>query len=180
MVNISLAVWHSQENRNHSAHFKQVEFNPDQWLQSSWSNCKRKGKMKNRWRRKRKRRNHSCSETHKPALAAIFWRLCYIWFWIHPQKCSNDRGYKCHQVCRHCSGCRNPNLLHPHCCHKETYSNFHIYRDGRQTFLFFLPCDFLHYFPQVVPRGSPKQGKLGNRVWDSQPQQFEVERQVNS
>lgn len=50
-----MSVWHSQENRNHSANFKQAEFNPEKrGFYSCWRGYKSKGKTKGHWMSKRK------------------------------------------------------------------------------------------------------------------------------
>lgn len=93
MSNISLllAVWHNQENRNHFAHLKQVEPNPEKRFQEQRQN-------EGSWKQQKKEKvmlrscHHSCSRTHKLVTAAVFWRFCNIWFWVHPQNCSSGQA----------------------------------------------------------------------------------------
>lgn len=137
-ISVLVSVWHSQENRNHSANFKQAEFNPEKkgsTVVGGTTRAKAKqrviGWAKERW----------------------YWETATLLFW-NPQACNCCRILEtllhlaldpppklqrwqelwCQQVCCLCSGCRNPNLSYSSCRHKMTSSNSHIYIERRQTF----------------------------------------------
>lgn len=145
MSNISLlvAVWHNQENRNHFAHLKQVELNPEKRFQEQRQN-------EGSWKQQKKEKvmlrscHHSCSGTHKLVTAAVFWRFCNIWFWVHPQNCSSGQATSINKYAASTQRLQEAKLTSSLLLPKGNLQQLSdLRRQKTDVSLFFLPCDFL-------------------------------------
>lgn len=138
-------------------------------VQRNSFNIVEKGKMRSSERNKEKmvilRRHQSCSVTHKLVTAAVFADLIYMVLDPLPN-CSSDKGYRINQHAACAEDCKPTlPLLWPQ---GNLLQLAYLGRQKIDVSLFFLPCDFLPLFPIGSGLEEASNGRLGNKVQDSQ------------